>query len=179
MSGFGRIFRGGWFARRSAGRGAGRGRARAPLADVRPRQRGPLAWDAPEPLLFHIDYRNDLLLRFDAGLRNAGDTPLVLRSAQVAGVEPVWDGPRAEWWEDGSVRRAVFRVEPWLPATLAPGEARARVRLLFELPPEAVPGAGSGRARGGRTARLPLVLTGEPFGTLEFEIVVSVPERGA
>jgi hypothetical protein len=162
----------GWF-RGGFGRFAG-GRRRsagslttAPVADLTPRARGPVAFDLPEPQLFRIDYRNDFLLRLDATISNRGEAALTILDVRAADVSPVWDGPRAEWWENGSVRRAVFRVEPWLPLTLAPGESRPRARLLFELAPDRVPARGA--------ARVPLTLVGEPFGELRFELRVSPP----
>jgi hypothetical protein len=72
--------------------------------------------------------------------------------------------------ENDSIRRAVFRVEPWLPCALGPGARRGQVRLLFVIPRDRVPSRGA--------ARLPLVLHGDPFGTLRFEVRAESPGDG-
>jgi hypothetical protein len=147
---------GGWLRRRDAH-----------VADLIPRSRGPLAWELPEPVLFALDGRRDFLLRIDATLVNTAKHPLEIADARVADAPPAWDAPRAEWYEAGSVRRAVFRVVPWLPCTLGPGERRAGSRLLFVVPAERVPQRG--------VAKIPLVVIGEPFGRVAFEARASVP----
>ena len=137
-------------------------------ADVVPRRRGPLAWELPEPVLFGLDGRRDLLLKLDATLVNAGDLALTVREARLLDAEPAWDAPRAEWYENGDVRRAVFRVEPWLPCGLAPGAARPGVRLVWVVPRAQAPAKG--------VAHLPLTLLGKPFGELRFEVRAAIPD---
>jgi len=147
-----------WF-----GRGGG-----VAAADVTPRRRGPLAWELPEPVLFGLDGRRDLLLKLDATLVNAGEVALTVREARLLDAPPAWDAPRAEWYENGDVRRAVFRVEPWLPCALPPGAARPGARLVWVVPRALAPAKG--------VARLPLTLVGEPFGELRFEVHAAIPE---
>lgn len=137
-------------------------------ADVTPRRRGPLAWERPEPALFGLDGRRDLLLRLDATLVNAGEQALTVREARLLDAPPSWDAPRAEWYENGDVRRAVFRVEPWLPCGLAPGAARKAARLVWVVPRALAPAKG--------VARLPLALLGEPFGEVRFEVRAAIPD---
>jgi hypothetical protein len=140
----------------------------AAAADVVPRRRGPLAWELPEPVLFGLDGRRDLLLKLDATLVNAGDLALTVREARLFDAPPAWDAPRAEWYENGDVRRAVFRVEPWLPCSLLPGAARPGVRLVWVVPRALAPAKG--------VARLPLTLVGDPFGELRFEVRAAIPD---
>ncbi|MGH7725796.1 MAG: hypothetical protein ACREOU_10270 [Candidatus Eiseniibacteriota bacterium] len=140
---------------------------RAAAADVVPRVRGPIAWERPEPLLFRLDGRRDYLLKLDATLVNRSARALDILEADVAGTPAIWDAPRVEWMENDSIRRAVFRVEPWLPCTLDAGTRRGQVRLLFVVPRDRVASRG--------TARLPLVLHGDPFGTLRFEVRAEAP----
>jgi hypothetical protein len=144
--------------------GGGRGSS---VADIVPRARGAIAWELPEPVLYLLDGRRDFLLRIDATLVNAGREPLELMDALVADAGPAWDAPRAQWFENGMVRRAVFRVVPWLPCTLAPGARRAGSRLLFVVPTDRVPARG--------TAKIALRVVGEPFGSVEFEVRASRP----
>jgi hypothetical protein len=136
--------------------------------DVQPRRHPPLGWDLPEPALFGLDGRRDLLLKLDATLLNLGERALVVSEARLEGQDPAWDAPRAEWYVDGDVRRAVFRVEPWLPCALAPGAARPGARLLWVVPRAAAPARGM--------AQLSLVLAGEPFGTQRFTVRAAIPE---
>ncbi len=145
-------------------------RRSAPVADMKPRTRGPLAWERPEPLLFALDGRRDLLLKLDATLVNRSDATIELLAAEVAGAPAVWDAPRVEWIENGSIRRAVFRVEPWLPCDLPPGARRGQVRLLFVIPRDRVPARGA--------ARLPLVVHGDPFGEVHFDVWAETPAGG-
>ncbi len=149
-------------------RGGGRGGASASAADIVPRRRGALVWERPEPALFGLDGRRDLLLKLDATLWNDGPAAFTVLAARLAGAEPAWDAPRAEWYDNGDVRRAVFRVEPWLPCALAPGERRAGARLVWVVP------RGDAPRRG--VARLPLVLTVEPVGELRFDVHAVIPE---
>lgn len=150
------------------GRGGGLGR-KAPVSDIAPRARGPLAWDLPEPTLYALDGLRDGLLRIDATLVNRAKTAIEITDVRLADESPAWNAPRAVWYEAGSVRRAVFRVVPWLPCTLQSGERRAGSRLLFVVPStERMPARG--------VAHIPFVVIGEPFGRLEFEARVSVPE---
>ena len=156
------LFRGGL----GGGFGGGGGRGSV-VADIVPRARGPLAWELPEPVLYLIDGQRDFLLRVDATLVNTSPKAVELLDARVSDASPAWDAPRAQWYENDSVRRAVFRVVPWLPCTLAPGERRAGSRLLFVVPAERVPARG--------TAKIRLALVGEPFGSVEFEVRASRP----
>lgn len=164
------LFRGGLGGGWSRGGFGGSGRRGAPVSDVTPRSKGPLTWELPELTLYALDGRRDGLLRIDATLVNRGKTAIEIIDVRLADASPEWDAPRAEWYEGGSVRRAVFRVVPWLPCTMAPGERRAGSRLLF-----IVPSAERMPARG--VAHLPFTVIGEPFGKLEFEARASVPER--
>ncbi len=152
---------GGFFGNLFGGGGGGS------VADIQPRARGPITWELPEPVLYALDGRSDWLLRVDATLVNTGRASVELNDARVADTSPAWDAPRAQWYEADGVRRAVFRVLPWLPHTLAAGERRAGSRLLFVVPAEHVPARG--------VARIALTLIGDPIGRLEFEVKVSVP----
>jgi len=159
----------------SGGLGSGRrgwfggGGPAARDADIVPRQRGALGWERPEPVLFGLDGRRDLLLKLDAALVNRGTAPLVVQSARLLDSEPAWDdAPRAEWYDNGDVRRAVFRVAPWLPCTLAPGQARAGARLVWVVARAAAPSRG--------VAQLPLVVEVESLGALRFEVRAAIPE---
>jgi hypothetical protein len=140
---------------------------RAPASDLVPRKRGPIEWMLPECMLYALDGRGEFLLRIDATIVNTSGVPVELTGARAADGEPAWDAPRAQWFENGSVRRAVFRVVPWLPCTLAGGEKRPGSRLLFVVAAERVPARG--------VAKIPLRLLGEPFGSLDFEARAEVP----
>jgi hypothetical protein len=156
--------RGGRFGRpRGAGVTLGGGGA-----DIVPRRRGPVLWERPEPALFGLDGRRDLLLKLDATLVNAGDRALAILDARLGDQSPAWDAPRAEWYENGDVRRAVFRVEPWLPCTLEPGATRLGARLVWVVPRSDAPARG--------LARLVLTLDVESLGDVRFEVHAAVPE---
>jgi hypothetical protein len=137
-------------------------------ADIVPRRRGPITWERPEPALFGLDGRRDLLLKLDATLLNAGQQALTVLDARLLDASPAWDAPRAEWYDNGDVRRAVFRVAPWLPCTLEPGAVRVGVRLVWVVPRAAAPGRGM--------ARLPLLVSVDPLGDFRFEVHAAVPE---
>lgn len=148
--------------------GGARGGAAPGDADITPRRRGALVWERPEPALFGLDGRRDLLLKLDATLGNDGDRALTLIDARLGDQSPAWDAPRAEWYDNGDVRRAVFRVEPWLPCTLAPGAKRVGARLVWVVPRSDAPARG--------LARLALTLDVESLGELRFEVRAAVPE---
>lgn len=169
---------GGRFGRRRAGAGRGAGgfgggafgggSIGGGSADIVPRRRGALAWERPEPALFGLDGRRDLLLKLDAALANTGERALTVLDARLLEASPAWDAPRAEWYENGDVRRAVFRVAPWLPCTLEAGVTRASVRLVWVVPRDSAPARG--------VARLPLVLSIDDGAELRFEVLATVPE---